>query len=151
MYQKTISIIFMIVATVSLSTAQNIDLQTIKSQVKTEKRVFLTENMNLPQEEIESFWKLYDEYEYDKIQITNKRIEILKAVNLNIEKNINSNKSVNDLIKLQEEDMVLKKKYVKRLEKHFSNQTVIRFFQLTEFADSYFKTAALSELSTVTK
>ncbi|AZQ62611.1 hypothetical protein EI427_10290 [Flammeovirga pectinis] len=126
--------------------SQDISFQDAKTSVKTEKRIFLTENLELPSDEISQFWIIYDKYEYERTLLVDERFSIIKdAVNMEGSYSIDEkSKDVDLLIDLQEDELKLKKKYLKIMRKELSEETVVRFFQLNEFSDSYFKASLLN-------
>ncbi|MBB6461676.1 hypothetical protein [Flammeovirga kamogawensis] len=76
MKNKFIAVLLLFLSHSVLS--QDMSFQDTKASVKMEKRIFLTENLELPSDEISKFWVIYDKYEYERSLIVDKRFSIIK-------------------------------------------------------------------------
>lgn len=134
-----------------MTNAQNIDVETIKSVIKTEKRIFFMENMDLSLEEATKFWELYDKFELDNSEISREKTKLFESLINNTDgfSDEEAQEMVNGLIVLQQKSLKLKKKHMKIMQKDLSPKTVARFFQLNELVSSFLKTQILSELPIV--
>ncbi|KXX67979.1 hypothetical protein AVL50_24280 [Flammeovirga sp. SJP92] len=131
--------------------AQTIDAETIKSVIKTEKRIFFMENMDLSLEEATKFWELYDKFELDNSDLSREKTKLFEELisetdGITDEEALNM---VNELMAIQQKNLKLKKKHMKIMQKELSPKTVARFYQLNELVNSFLKTQILSELPVV--
>ncbi|ANQ50565.1 hypothetical protein KMW28_00085 [Flammeovirga yaeyamensis] len=135
------------------SQAQNIDAETIKTVIKTEKRIFFTENMNLSLEEAGTFWALYDEYELASQELVRERTQLFKSL-INDTDGITDEEAttiVDNTLEIQAKNLKLKKKYIKMMKKQLSPKTVARFVQLNELVNNFLKTQILAEMPVITQ
>lgn len=149
---KNIFLIISLFFTVSLvGNAQNLDAETIKSVIKTEKRIFFMENMNVSLEEATKFWELYDKFELDNSELSREKTKLFEEL-INETDGFTDEEAhamIDDLLVLQQKSLKLKKKHMKLMQKELSPKTVARFFQLNELVNSFLKTQILSELPIV--
>ncbi|NLR92826.1 hypothetical protein [Flammeovirga agarivorans] len=145
--------LFLLLGLAAASNAQNIDTETIKTVIKTEKRIFFTENMQLSLDEAGKFWELYDEYELAKGEIGREKTKLFEQM---IEEtdgitDEEAQEMVLTLLDLQQRSLKVEKKYMKIMMKELSPKTVARFFQLNELVNSFLKTQILSEMPIIQK
>ncbi|MBD0403146.1 hypothetical protein [Flammeovirga sp. EKP202] len=149
--KKLLIIASLLLGTSMMVNAQNIDAETIKSVIKTEKRIFFMENMDLSLEEATKFWQLYDKFELDNSELSREKTKLFEELisetdGITDEEALNM---VNELMVIQQKNLKLKKKHIKMMQKELSPKTVARFYQLNELVNSFLKTQILSELPVV--
>ncbi|WP_156152515.1 hypothetical protein [Flammeovirga sp. OC4] len=149
--KKLLIIASLLLGTSMMVNAQNIDAETIKSVIKTEKRIFFMENMDLSLEEATKFWELYDKFELDNSELSRQKTKLFEDLisetdGITDEEALNM---VNELMVIQQKNLKLKKKHIKMMQKELSPKTVARFYQLNELVNSFLKTQILSELPVV--
>ncbi|WP_157491530.1 hypothetical protein [Flammeovirga sp. SJP92] len=149
--KKFLFIVSLLLGTSMMISAQTIDAETIKSVIKTEKRIFFMENMDLSLEEATKFWELYDKFELDNSDLSREKTKLFEELisetdGITDEEALNM---VNELMAIQQKNLKLKKKHMKIMQKELSPKTVARFYQLNELVNSFLKTQILSELPVV--
>ncbi|NME67874.1 hypothetical protein [Flammeovirga aprica] len=149
--KKMLFIASLLLGTSMMINAQTIDAETIKSVIKTEKRIFFMENMDLSLEEATKFWELYDKFELDNSELSREKTKLFEEL-ISETDGISDEEAltmVNDLMVIQQKNLKLKKKHMKIMQKELSPKTVARFYQLNELVNSFLKTQILSELPVV--
>ena len=125
------------VAAIALSISINAQtdndyLELTREVLKAEKKVAVTEAMQLTEVESQPFWNLYNEYQTNLYLIQNKRIDIIKDFSKNFESL--SDEKANELwvgtMKYRQELLKLKKRYYNKFKKVISPGKAARFMQL---------------------
>lgn len=146
--KKTI-ILFMAIFSMLISSAQNRDeIELFKARFNSEKTELVSQFMDLTANEGELFWPLYKAYEAERSGNANKRIALLyQYVNFNETLTNDQAKALyNDVLKLQQSEVALKKKYSKKMGKALSPLLALRFFQLEEFIQSEIRAAIMENI-----
>ena len=115
--------------------AQSNELAMARQVLNTEKRLLITEGMQLSDEQGKIFWPLYDEYELERSKLGNDRIKLIERYakyyeNLSDEM---ADKIMTDALILRTNELKLTKKYYKIFKKNLDNKTAARFIQLEEY------------------
>jgi hypothetical protein len=118
--------------------AQSNEFAMIKQVINTEKRVLITEGMQLDEEQAKVFWPIYDEYELERSKFSNRRFKILERYakyydNLSDEL---ADKIMTDALTLRADELKLLKKYYKIFGKNLDIKTSARFIQLDEYLNT---------------
>jgi len=118
--------------------AQSNEFAMIKQVINTEKRILITEGMQLDEEQAKVFWPIYDEYELERSKIANRRLKILERYakyydNLSDEL---ADKIMTDALTLRADELKLLKKYYKIFGKNLDIKTSARFIQLDEYLNT---------------
>lgn len=107
-------------------------LELTREVLKAEKKVAVTEAMQLTEAESQPFWNLYNEYQTNLYLVQNKRIAIIKDFAENYE-SLSDEKAdelwVNSM-KYRQELLKLKKSYYNKFKKVVSPGKAARFMQL---------------------
>ncbi|WP_071397173.1 hypothetical protein [Flammeovirga pacifica] len=151
--KKLITLITLVFVASFATQAQNVDAETIKTVIKTEKRIFFTENMNLSLDEAGTFWELYDAYELESSELVRERTALFKEL-INDTDGITDEEAtqiVDNTLAIQAKNLKLKKKHIKLMKKKLSPKTVARFVQLNELVNNFLKTQILAELPIITQ
>ena len=120
------------------------DLKKTSEIIKTRKRIYIEEVMELTLQEKEKFRPLYDEFESGLSKLKAKRIEL--AINF-----IRNHQHLSDAeamamlkqkLKLDSDELNYKQSYVNKFMQVIPGRKVVRFYQ----AENKFDTAATSEL-----
>ncbi|AZQ64140.1 hypothetical protein EI427_18490 [Flammeovirga pectinis] len=151
--KKIFFVLSLLIGMSIVSNAQSIDAETIKTVIKTEKRIFFTENMQLTLEEAPIFWELYDKFELDNSELSREKTKLFETLIGGTDgfSDEEASTMVSGLVALQAKDVKLKKKHLKMMSKELAPKTVARFFQLNELINSFLKTQILSEMPIVQK
>ncbi|MGB5376688.1 hypothetical protein [Muriicola sp.] len=144
-------VFFLFIATFSLIAlpAQNPnEIELFKARFNSEKTELVGQFIDLTANEGVLFWPLYKAYEAERSGNANKRIALLyQYVNFyETLTNAQAKALYNDVLKLQQSEIALKKKYNKKMGKALSPLIALRFFQLEEFIQSEIRTAILENI-----
>jgi hypothetical protein len=118
--------------------AQNNELAMARQVLNTEKRLLITEGMQLTDEQAKIFWPVYDEYELERSKLGNERVRLIERYakyydNLSDEM---ADKIMTDALTLRTNELKLTKKYYKIFKKNLDNKTAARFIQLEEYLNT---------------
>jgi len=129
--KKTIVIFFVTVASMF---AQDLNsyMELIKSDMKTEKKIIITEAMQFSENDSKIFWDLYGDYELKMDKLANKRIEYIKEFANNYP-NV-SNETADDIMEKAfdyfEDRLDLKKDFYDDVKDKLGAFTAAKYIQL---------------------
>ena len=131
--KKVLVVVAAIVLSVSMNAQTDNDyLELTREVLKVEKKVAVTEAMQLSEAESQPFWNLYNEYQTSLYVVQNKRIDIIKDFAANYESL--SDEKADALwigsMKYRQELLKLKKNYYNKFKKVVSPGKAARFMQL---------------------
>jgi hypothetical protein len=114
--------------------AQDVDsyIELLKSDIKTDKKVLITETMEFTQQQSEKFWPIYNEFEHELDKLSSKRIANIKDFAANYDSL--TDKKADELIKnsfsFLEDRMSLNKKYYKKFAEALTPIVAAKYMQL---------------------
>ena len=129
------------------------ELQLIKSILKSERKVFFVQNMQLTTEEFNRFWPIYDKYEAEESKVQASTINDFKMM-------------VNQGNKLTDEELdkinknyfarrkkmnALEMKYYKIVKKEFGIGAATRFLQIDRYVDATIRASLFAEMPLIEK
>ena len=131
--KKILFVVAAIVWSISINAQSDNDyLELTREILKVEKKVAVTEAMQLSETESQPFWNLYNEYQAALYVVQNKRIAIIKDFAANYESL--SDEKADELwlgsMKYRQELLKLKKSYYNKFKKVLSAGKAARFMQL---------------------
>jgi hypothetical protein len=129
--------------------AQNrTEIELFKAQFNKEKMDLVAEFMDLFPKESEAFWPIYKKYETERSVVASERIRLLNQYVENYENLTNDQAAYwsKDVIKLQEKELKIKKKYNKLFGKATSPQLTLRFFQFEEALQTEIKSLIMKNI-----
>ena len=131
--KKILFVVAAIVLSISINAQTDNDyLELTREVLKVEKKVAVTEAMQLTEAESQPFWNLYNEYQTALYIVQNKRIAIIKDFSDNYESL--SDEKADELwigsMKYRQELLKLKKRYYTKFKKILSPGKAARFMQL---------------------
>ena len=133
--------------------AQNDYIELIRSDIQTEKKAIITENMMFSEEESTIFWPIYNDYQHEFSKIQDELMALIKDYASNYEnmtdeiaKELWTRAMANDAKKL-----ALDKKYFKIMDKVLSTKTVVKFFQIENRLEKLLDLQLSSELPLIQK
>jgi hypothetical protein len=120
------------------------DIAVLISQIQADRRAIVLQNMNLTAEETTAFVPIYDEYQAEQKAIAKERVDIIDkfAKHYNMTsgtEQMDSQKSAEILkswMKLEDRDLALTKRYIKRYEKVLNSTQVLRLVQIENKIDA---------------
>jgi hypothetical protein len=130
---KKLFLIFVLFTSASIL-AQDVDsyIELLKSDIKTDKKVLITETMEFTQQQSEKFWPIYNEFEHELDKLSSKRIANIKDFAANYDSL--TDKKADELIKnsfsFLEDRMSLNKKYYKKFAEALTPIVAAKYMQL---------------------
>ena len=137
--KKTLLIIAALVCLVTGELlAQSNELAMARQVLNTEKRLLITEGMQLSDDQAKIFWPIYDEYELERSKLGNERVKIIERYAKYYEdlSDEMADKIMTDALTLRTNELKLTKKYYKIFKKNLDNKTAARFIQLEEYLNT---------------
>ena len=144
--KKLLTVLF--ISALSFSAfAQNVNdyAEVVRSVISTEKKVLITEVMQLSDSESTDFWALYNEYQEKLYKVGTKRVQLIKDFAENFD-NMSGDKAKEVMLTanaIDGEYLKLQKSYTKKFLKILPAQKVLRYFQ----AENKIKLLIDSEIS----
>jgi hypothetical protein len=114
--------------------AQDVDsyIELLKSDIKTDRKVIITETMQFTQQQSEKFWPIYNEFEHELNKLSSKRIANIKDFAANYDSL--SDKKADELIKnsfnFQKERLSLNEKYYKKFAEALTPIVAAKYMQV---------------------
>jgi len=107
-------------------------LELARSDLKTQKKLLVTEAMALTDAQSETFWQIYREYETELTVLGDEKISIIKDYAENFERMTaeKADELMDRAFKLDENNLKLDKKYYKQMSKALGPVTAARFSQV---------------------
>lgn len=114
--------------------AQDVDsyIELLKSDLKTDRKVIITETMEFTQQQSEAFWPIYNEFEHEISKLSDKRIANIKDFAANYDSL--TDKKADELIKnsfnFQKERLSLNEKYYKKFAEALTPIVAAKYMQV---------------------
>lgn len=114
--------------------AQDVDsyIELLKSDIKTDRKVIITETMEFTQKQSEAFWPIYNEFEHELEKLSAKRIANIKDFAANYDSL--TDKKADELIKnsfsFLEDRMSLNKKYYNKFADALTPMVAAKYMQV---------------------
>lgn len=110
------------------------EAELIRSRFKEEKRDLIASFLDFSMPEGEAFWPVYEEYEEKRTAYADKRISLLfdYVANYDTLNDEQADTWSKEVLKLQSNELALKKKYYKKIARALSPRIALRFFQFEE-------------------
>lgn len=138
---------------VSSMFAQDNDLiELLRSDIQTEKKAIITENMLFTEEESTTFWPLYNDYQHEFGKIQDELVQLVKDYTNEYE--VMTDETALALWTrnqaIQAKKQALDKKYFKIMDKALATRTVVKFFQIENRLEMLLDIQLQSELPLIT-
>jgi len=113
-------------------------VEVIRSQIATKRQALVAENMLLSEEESDKFWPVYRDYQFQRSELADLRVENITNFRDNYQTMTNEQaKAIVDNVVKYEEDMVkLNKKFIREFRKVLPDLKVMRFMQIERKLDA---------------
>ena len=110
----------------------NIDM--LMQKIKADKKLLISQNMDLTDTEAEQFWPLYDAFQKDLAQVNQRMANTIKdyadTMNKGAMPNDTAKKLVNDALAQEEDEVKMKRSYADRLGQVLPTTKVARYIQM---------------------
>jgi len=116
--------------------ADNMDI--VKEKIRTDKKLFIAENMQLTQSEAKLFWPVYDQFQSDLGKIKDRYGKLIESFAKNYEtmSNETAKKLVNDSLKIKADDLKLRQAYLPKFRGVLPEKKVAGYYQLENKIDA---------------
>ena len=130
--RKMLVLIALAALPTSLAAQEDAYVELLRSDVKTQRVAIITEVMQFSDSAAAIFWPIYREYEFESTQIGDDMLVLLKdyAANYDALTADMAKDLANRSLKIQEDDLKLRRKYFKKVEKAMGSVTAARFLQI---------------------
>ena len=126
-------IAFWLAQTISTSAQVPRDaVESLRADLKADRQVIIAQNLNLTDRESEAFWPLYRSYRGETDKVTDRIVNLLFEY-ADLYPNVPEQKAgewLTHYLKMEEDLLAVKRKYLKKLEKVLPPSKVFRFAQL---------------------
>jgi hypothetical protein len=133
--------IALVMAFAGFSTAQdkpadNMDI--VKEKIRTDKKLFIAENMQLTESEAKVFWPIYDQFQADLGKIRDRSLKLIEsfAKNYDTMSNDMAKKLMDDSLKIKADDLKLRQSYLPKFRSVLPEKKVAGYYQLENKIDA---------------
>jgi len=129
------------------------ELELVRSILKSERKVFFVQNMELTTEEFNKFWPIYDKYQEEESKVqANVISDYKKMVNEGDNLSEEELEKINKNYFARRKKMVaLQMKYYKLVKKELGIGAATRFLQIDRFVDATIRATLFSEMPLIEK
>jgi len=150
-YRNFVSLLFaslILLPGVAFSSDDDAEAAQLIAELEMNRRLVIDENMNLSPNEATAFWEVYDSYRRDLAGMNADGFKLLSEFRDNFEDldDKRSDKILQSYFELQQKELVIRKKYVKKFNKVISPKQTLRFYQIENKLQSIIE----SDISSVT-
>lgn len=125
----------LLIATAGLAQSARTEFEIIRAEFKAEKKAVVAGFMNLSDADAAKFWPIYDKYEAERTKIGTERFDLIS--NYVEQYNSLTDEQAEDLLKkslnIQQQELDLKKKYFKEVNKNIGTRKATAFIQLEDY------------------
>jgi hypothetical protein len=113
-------------------------IEVIRQQVAANREALVAENLNLTEEESENFWPVYRRFQNERAVLVDRRIETLTQFRDNFETldDATAKQLLSDALKLEDDKLKLREKFLKDFRKVLSDKKVLRYLQIENKIDT---------------
>lgn len=110
------------------------DMEILRQKVKADKKLLISQNMQLTETEAKAFWPIYEAYQKELDQINERLgkaiVAYADAYGKGPVANETAKKLLNEALAIEEAELKLKRSYVPKLEKALPEAKVARYIQI---------------------
>lgn len=132
MKRLLLSLIFLLTGIALYAQTTDDVIELIKSDLKTNSKEIITEEMKFTSSESEIFWPIYREFEHELDKLSDKRIKNIKEFTANFDSltNQKADEIMKSSFSFLEDRLSLNKKYYKKIAAAISPTVAAKFMQL---------------------
>jgi hypothetical protein len=134
-------VIPLVMALAGFSTAQdkpadNMDI--VKEKIRTDKKLFIAENMQLTESEAKVFWPVYDQFQANLGKVKDRSVKLIESFAKNYETMSNdmAKKLMDDYLKIKADDLKLRQSYLPKFRSVLPEKKVAGYYQLENKIDA---------------
>ena len=116
--------------------ADNMEL--VKQKIRTDKKLFIAENMQLTEDQAKAFWPVYDSYQAELEKIYDRDLKLIEnyAENYKIMTNETAKALLTEWWSIDEDRLKLRNSYLPKFRKVLPEIKVARYYQLESKIDA---------------
>ena len=108
------------------------NMQLVREKIKTDKKLFIAQNMNLTESEAKVFWPVYENYQKDLAKLVDKTVKLVEnyAANYQTMTEEAAKELINGYLAIEGERVKLMKSFLPKFRKVLPEKKVARYYQL---------------------
>ena len=108
------------------------NMQLVREKIKTDKKLFIAENMNLMESEAKVFWPVYENYQKDLGKLVDKAVKLIDnyAANYETMSEEAAKELIDGYLAIEGERVTLMKSFLPKFRKVLPEKKVARYYQL---------------------
>ena len=113
------------------------NMQLVREKIKTDKKLFIAQNMNLTESEAKVFWPVYENYQKDLAKLVDKTVKLVENYAANYETMTEeaAKELINGYLAIEGERVALMKSFLPKFRKVLPEKKVARYYQLENKID----------------
>ena len=114
------------------------NMQIVREKIKTDKKLFIAENMNLMESEAKVFWPVYENYQKDLGKLVDKAVKLIDnyAANYETMSEEAAKELIDGYLAIEGERVTLMKSFLPKFRKVLPEKKVARYYQLENKIDA---------------
>ena len=114
------------------------NMQLVREKIKTDKKLFIAENMNLTESEAKVFWPVYEDYQKELDKLVDKTVKLIDnyAANYQTMTEEAAKELINGYLTIEGERVTLMKSFLPKFRKVLPEKKVARYYQLENKIDA---------------
>ena len=114
------------------------NMQLVREKIKTDKKLFIAQNMNLTESEAKVFWPVYENYQKDLGKLVDKTVKLIDnyATNYQTMTEDAAKELINGYLTIEGERVTLMKSFLPKFRKVLPEKKVARYYQLENKIDA---------------
>ncbi len=114
------------------------NMQLVREKIKTDKKLFIAQNMNLTESEAKVFWPVYENYQKDLGKLVDKTVKLIDnyATNYQTMTEEAAKELINGYLTIEGERVTLMKSFLPKFRKVLPEKKVARYYQLENKIDA---------------
>ena len=114
------------------------NMQLVREKIKTDKKLFIAQNMNLTESEAKVFWPVYENYQKDLGTLVDKTVKLIDnyATNYQTMTEEAAKELIDGYLAIEGERVTLMKSFLPKFRKVLPEQKVARYYQLENKIDA---------------
>ena len=114
------------------------NMQLVREKIKTDKKLFIAQNMNLTESEAKVFWPVYEDYQKELGKLVEKTVKLIDnyATNYQTMTEEAAKELINGYLVIEGERVTLMKSFLPKFRKVLSEKKVARYYQLENKIDA---------------
>ena len=114
------------------------NMQLVREKIKTDKKLFIAQNMNLTESEAKVFWPVYEDYQKELGKLVDKTVKLIDnyATNYQTMTEEAAKELINGYLTIEGERVTLMKSFLPKFRKVLPEKKVARYYQLENKIDA---------------